>query len=201
MNKKGLLIIISSPSGNGKDTVINALVKIIPGAARLVTTTSRPPRPGNVEGVDYYFVSKEEFKNKIKKNEFLEYNFYAGNYYGTEKKRLEEMLTKNTAVFSAIEVNGKRNLDKAGIKNLSIFLLPDSLEILKDRIRKRGGVSEELIEERMKIAEKEISAAPEYDYQVVNKDGKIEETIDKLAKIITSELNKPLNIDKEPNLR
>jgi len=201
MPKQGLLVIISSPSGNGKDTVINALLKIIPNSVRLVTTTSRPPRPGNVEGVDYYFISKDEFENKIKNNEFLEYNFYAGNYYGTEKSRLEDLLNTNSVVFSAIEVNGKRNLDKVGVKNLSIFLLPDSLEILKDRIRKRGGVSEELIKERMKIAEKEISAAPEYDYQVVNKNGKIEETIDKLAKIINSELTKLQNIDKEPNLR
>lgn len=190
MLNKGLLVIISAPSGNGKDTVINALLKIIPGAARIITTTSRPPRPGNQEGVDYYFISKEKFENKIKNNEFLEYNFYAGNYYGTEKKRLDEVLSKNTVVFSAIEVNGKHNLDKAGIKHLSIFLLPDSLEILKNRIRARGGVSEELIEERMTIAKKEMESAPEYNYQVVNKDGKIEETIDNLAKIITSELNK-----------
>jgi len=196
MTKNGLLIIISSPSGNGKDTVINALVKTIPGSTRLITTTSRQPRPGNVEGVDYYFISKEKFEEKIKNNDFLEYNFYAGNYYGTEKKRLEDLLNKNTAVFSAIEVNGKRNLDKAKVKHLSIFLLPDSLEILKDRIRKRGGISEELITERMKIAEKEISAAPEYNFQVVNEDGKIEETIDKLAKIIMFELNKASNIDK-----
>lgn len=188
MNKNGLLIIISSPSGNGKDTVINALLKIISDSTRFVTTTSRPPRPGNKEGVDYYFITKEEFENKIKNNDFLEYNFYAGNYYGTEKKRLEESLEENKIVFLAIEVTGKKNIDKAGIKHLSIFLLPESLEILKDRIRKRGGLSEELIEERMIIAQKEISFSLDYNYQVINENGKIDQTVDKLAKIIAFEL-------------
>ena len=190
MNKTGLLIIISAPSGNGKDTVIEALLKIIPNSTRFITTTSRPPRPGNQEGVDYYFISKEEFENKIKNNEFLEYNFYAGNYYGTEKKRLEKMLSNHSVVFSAIEVNGKHNLDKAKVKNLSIFLLPDSLEILKNRIRIRGGVSEELIEERMKTAQHEIENSLDYDYRIVNENGKLDETIDKLAKIILSEIAK-----------
>ena len=190
MTKKGLLVIISAPSGNGKDTIINALINIIPDSTRFITTTSRPPRPGNIEGVDYYFISKEEFENKIKNNEFLEYNFYAGNYYGTEKKRLEEMLSNHSVVFSAIEVNGKHNLDKAKVKNLSIFLLPDSLEILKNRIRIRGGVSEELIEERMKTAKHEIDNSLDYDYRIVNENGKLDETIDKLAKIILSEIAK-----------
>ena len=188
MSKTGLLIIISAPSGNGKDAVIEALLKIIPGSVRFITTTSRPPRPGNQEGMDYYFISKEEFENKIKNNDFLEYNFYADNYYGTEKNILKKFLEKNKIVFLNIDVNGKHNLDKAKVKNLSIFLLPDSLEILKNRIRLRGGVSEELIEERIKIAQNEINNSSDYDYKVVNEDGKLTETIDKLAKIINSEL-------------
>lgn len=196
MNKTGLLIIISAPSGNGKDAVINALLNIIPGSTRFITTTSRPPRPGNIAGVDYHFISKEEFENKIKNNEFLEYNFYAENYYGTEKKLLDTALLKNQVVFLNMEVNGKKSLDKVGVKNLSIFLLPDSLEILKNRIRQRGGVSEELIEERMKIAQNEIDNSLDYNYRIVNEDGKIEQTIDKLAKIITSKLGETPNIDK-----
>ena len=196
MKRQSLLIIISSPSGNGKDTVINALLKKLPGSFRFVTTTSRPPRPGNKEGVDYYFITQEEFENKIKNNDFLEYNFYAGNYYGTEKKLLEKAVTENEIVFLNMDVNGKNSINKAGIKNLSIFLLPENLEILKNRIKNRGGVSDEVIEERMKIAQKEISFAPDYNYQVINENGKIDETVDKLAKIITSELSKTLNIDK-----
>ncbi|HRY36575.1 MAG TPA: guanylate kinase [Candidatus Magasanikbacteria bacterium] len=190
MNKQGLLVVISAPSGNGKDTVINALLKIIPDSVRLITTTSRPPRPGNIEGVDYYFISKEEFKNKIENNEFLEYNFYAENYYGTEKSVLEKNLAENKVVFLNMDVNGKHNLDKRRIKNLSIFLLPESLEILKNRIKLRGGVSDDLIEERMKIAQKEMEDSIDYDHRIINYDGKIEETIDKLAKIINLAINK-----------
>lgn len=189
MTNKGLLIIISAPSGNGKDAVIEALLKIVPSSTRLITTTSRPPRPGNIEGVDYYFISKEDFEDKIKNEEFLEYNFYAGNYYGTEKKILEDNIKKNKAVFLNIDVNGKHNLDKAKVKNLSIFLLPDSLEILKNRIRQRGGISEELIEERIKTAKYEIENSLDYDYRIVNENGKLDETIDKLAKIILSTTN------------
>jgi len=196
MKKTGLLIIISSPSGNGKDAVINALLKIIPNSIRFVTTTSRLPRPGNKEGVDYYFITKEAFENKIKNNDFLEYNFYAGNYYGTEKKLLEKIMAENKIVFLNMEVNGRNNINKAGIKNLSIFLLPENLEILKNRIKARGGVSDEVIEERMKIAQEEISFAPSYNYQVINENGKLDQTVDKLAKIITFELSKTSNIDK-----
>jgi len=189
MTNKGLLIIISAPSGNGKDAVIEALLKIVPSSTRLITTTSRPPRPGNIEGVDYYFISKEDFENKIKNEEFLEYNFYADNYYGTEKNILENNIKKNKVVFLNIDVNGKHNLDKAKVKNLSIFLLPDSLEILKNRIRQRGGISEELIEERIKTAKYEIENSLDYDYRIVNENGKLDETIDKLAKIILPATN------------
>lgn len=180
----GLFVVISSPSGGGKDSVINRLLEILPDSTRLLTTTSRPPRPGNVEGIDYHFISQSEFEDKIKNNEMVEYNNYAGNYYGIEKKRLEDTLERNDIVFTQIEVNGKHNLDKLQIKHLSVFLLPDSLEILAKRIRKRGGVSEEKILQRLEIAKKEIEESKDYDYKIVNKDGKFEKTIKKLLKII-----------------
>ena len=184
----GLLVIISSPSGGGKDSVINALLKIFPGSARLVTTTSRPLRPGNQEGVDYYFISREEFEEKIKSGEFLEHNFYAGNYYGTQKKHLEQLTREHPLVLTQIEVNGKHNLDIAGIKNLSIFLLPESLETLKKRIEKRGGLTEEIIEKRLAIAKKEINASEDYDYRLVNREGHLEDTIQEVAGLIASQL-------------
>lgn len=186
--KKGLLIIISSPSGGGKDSVINRLLELIPNSSRLVTTTSRPLRPGNKEGVDYHFVSQEEFEEKIKKGELLEYNNYAGNFYGTEKTRLEEALRQNEVVLAQIEVNGKHSLDKLGIENLSIFLLPDSLEVLAQRIRKRRGVSEEKIKERLEIARKEIEESKDYDFRIVNEDGKLDQTVTKVREIIEDRL-------------
>lgn len=181
---RGLLVIISSPSGGGKDSVINALLKIFPDSARLVTTTSRPKRPGNKEGVDYYFISEEEFLNKITDNEFVEYNNYSNNFYGTEKKNLQKSLAENKIVFTQMEVNGKHNLDKANITHLSIFLLPQDLETLAKRIEQRGGLSPEDIENRLKIAKTEIDQSNDYDYRIVNKEGKLEETIQKVANII-----------------
>ncbi len=196
-NKTGQLVIISSPSGGGKDAVIAALLKIFLTAARLITTTTRPPRPGNKNGVDYYFIGEEEFKNKIERGDFLEHNFYAGNYYGTQKKHLEKMLATHDIVFTQIEVNGKHNLDKAGVKNLSIFLLPESLDILRQRIKRRGGLTPELIAKRLAIAEQEIAASADYDYRLVNVDGKMEETVDKIAKILRTNPPAVPTIDKK----
>jgi len=189
-NKTGRLIIISSPSGGGKDSVIRALLKIFSNSTRIVNTTSRPPRPGNIEGADYHFISREQFKKQIKNGDFLEYNLYAGNYYGTEKSKLEQLLKKYDLVFTQIEVNGKHNLDKKNIKSISIFLLPENLEILKKRIQKRGGLTSTIITDRLKTAKKEIAASIDYNYRVVNKDGKFEDTVKEVADIIRSILTK-----------
>jgi len=182
--KKGLLVVISSPSGGGKDSVINELLELIPDSTRLVSTTSRRPRPGNEEGVDYHFVSKEDFEKKIRDGELIEYNEYVGNYYGAEKNKLKETLKQYNVVLSQIDVHGKHSLDKFNIKHLSIFLLPDSLDILAERIRKRGGIFEKELEKRLETARQEIEDSKDYDYRIVNKDGKIDETVAKIREII-----------------
>lgn len=187
--KKQLLVIISSPSGGGKDSVINALIKKLPHSTRLITTTTRSPRPGNQEGVDYYFISQKKFEAKLANGDFLEYNFYAGNYYGEEKKELERCFKNYDIVFSQIDVTGKHALDRLGMSNLSIFLVPESLESLRTRIEKRGGITPEVIAERLAIAKREIKESADYDYRLVNVDGKLEQTIEKIAKIITSRLD------------
>lgn len=183
-----LLVVISSPSGGGKDTVINELLKKFTNSARLITTTSRDPRPGNKDGVDYFFVSREEFEKKIKAEGLVEYNNYAGNYYGIEKTRLAEALEKNDIVFTQIEVNGKHHLTEQGIKHLAIFLLPENLEVLAERIRRRKGVSEDKIKERLEIARREIDSSADYDYRIVNRDGRFEETVSKISEIIAQNL-------------
>ncbi len=190
MKRSSLLIIISSPSGGGKDSVINALLKIMPNSTRLITTTSRPKRPGNIEGIDYYFINEKEFLKKIENDEFVEYNIYSENYYGTQKKHLEETLENNEIVFTQMEVNGKHNLDKLEIPHLSIFLLPEKLDILKNRIEKRGGLNKKQIQDRIKTAENEIKCSKDYDYRVVNKENQLKTTIDTIAKIIQKELKK-----------
>lgn len=181
---QGLLIVISSPSGGGKDTVIRELLTRIPNTTRNITTTSRAPRPGNQEGVDYYFISREAFEDKISAGDFVEYNEFAGNYYGTEKQRLEESLAHHSVVFTQVEVNGKQSFDRLGIPHLSLFLLPESLDILRERIIARGGVDEEALRARLKIAQEEIDQAHLYDYQITNYEGRLEETIEQIMDII-----------------
>ena len=182
--KEGLLVVISSPSGGGKDSVIDALLKIIPNSSRLITSTTRPMRPGNKDGVDYYFIDEKKFKEKIKNNELVEYNIYSGNYYGSEKKYLNKSLSKYDLVFTQMEVNGKHNLDKQNIPHLSIFLLPENLDNLKKRIAKRGGLNTQQIKERMETAEKEVLESKDYDYKVVNEEDKLDQTIAKIKQII-----------------
>lgn len=184
----GLFVIISSPSGGGKDTVIRALINLIPRSAKLVTTTTRTPRPEDKEGVTYHFIDKNNFESKIKNHEMVEYATYAENYYGVDKNELENKLENFDVVFSNVDVQGRHNYTESGVDNLSIFLLPDNLEDLKKRILKRGGVNEAELQLRLETAKNEISRADEYDFQIVNKDGHLEETIDNVAKIITSHL-------------
>lgn len=180
----GLFIIVSSPSGGGKNSVINALIQRLANATRLVTTTSRPPRPGDEEGVDYYFISRAEFAKRIEDKEFLEYNSYAGNYYGTQRGVLDRLLKNHDVVFSQIEVNGKHHLDAAGVENVSIFLLPEDLLTLRRRIENRGGLTNEQIESRLAIASGEIEASKDYDFRVVNKEGEMAGTVEKIAEFI-----------------
>lgn len=186
--KPGLLVIISSPSGGGKDTIINALLKRLPNAARLVTTTTRSPRPNEKNGLTYYFISVDEFQKRIVAHDFIEHNFYAGNFYGSEKKVLEKTLSNHEVVFTQIEVNGKHNLDKQKISNLSIFLMPENLSILRARIEKRGSIPPNLVEERLTIAKNEIESSKDYDFHVINYDGKLEQTITKIEEIIKERL-------------
>lgn len=189
-SQTGLLVVISSPSGGGKDTVINALLKKIPHSARLISTTTRLPRPKNKDGVDYNFITPEEFKNKIKNGDFLEYNIYVGNYYGTDEKMLKEKLSEHPVVFTQIETNGKHNLDKKNIKNLSIFLMPEKISDLKKRIEKRGGISQDEIRERLRVTDEQIAQSTDYDYHVINVEGKLEETIAEVEKIIKNYLSR-----------
>ncbi len=186
MKHRGLLVVISSPSGGGKDTVIKALTKRIPHSARCLTTTSRPPRPGNVEGVDYHFVGESEFKEKIARGEFVEYNQYAGNYYGTEKSVLDHLLHVHDVIYTQVEINGKRAFDRLHIPHLSIFLMPPNLDVLRERIIARGGLTLEEVEERLLIAKQQIALAGIYDLQITNEQGKFDETVDKVAEAISS---------------
>lgn len=189
MSTIGKLVIISSPSGGGKDAIISALLKRFDRSTKLITTTTRSPRPDDKEGTTYYFIDKNNFEEKINCGEIIEYNFYTGNYYGITKTELNNKLNNFKIVFTNVDVHGRRNLTDVGFKILSIFLLPENLEDLKIRISRRGGLSESEIKQRLETAKDEINFADEYDFQVVNKTGKMSETIDNVAKIITEHLS------------
>jgi guanylate kinase len=191
--KNGLLVIISSPSGGGKDVIIARLLKKIPNSIRLTTTTTRTPRNQEKNGINYFFINQEEFKNKIKAGKILEYNLYADNYYGTEKEVFETTIKKYPVVFTNIDYHGKQNLDRLNIPHLSIFLIPESLEILENRIKRRGDVIPEQLKKRLETAKNELKQANIFDYQIVNHEGKLDETAEEIAKIIKT-------LDKNPDL-
>lgn len=194
-SRVGTIVIISSPSGGGKDAVIRALLKIFPRSARLITATTRPKRPHEKNGCDYHFISKDAFQTKLKNNKFLEYNIYSNNFYGAEKARLENLLAKNDIVFTNIDVNGKTSLEKKSYPLITIFLQPDNLENLKKRLIKRGGLNPAQIAKRIQIAKQEIIAGATYDYQITNKEGYLADTVAQAAKIIAKTL--PAALDKK----
>ena len=181
--KKGKFIVISGPSGVGKGTICDRLLDEL-NAWYSVSTTTRKPREGEVDGINYYFVSKEEFLKKIEAGEFLEYNFYNDNYYGTSKRVVLDKMADGINVFSEIDVNGAHNIKKIFPDALLIYIAPPSIEELRKRLLNRGTETVERIEERLKIAEEELKEVDFYDYVVVNDD--IDKATDEVRNIILS---------------
>ena len=186
-NKKGLLIVISGPSGVGKGTICKELVQSL-NAWYSVSVTTREKRDGEISGKDYFFVTKEEFEEKIKDNDFLEYATYNNNYYGTLKSKINEKLENKIDVFVEIEVKGAKNIKEIYKDSVLIYILPPSLKILEDRLRGRNTEDEETIKNRMNITKEELKQIEIYDYAVVNDD--LEKTVEKIINIIESEKNK-----------
>lgn len=169
MKNKGILIVVSAPSGCGKDTVISkVLEKLGDNAALSVSMTTRAIRPGESEGVNYYFVSVEQFKKHIENGDMLEYASYGSNYYGTPIKPVKDKLNEGKIVILIIEVEGGKNVKKIFPDAKKIFIMPPSMDELEQRLRNRGTDSEEAILNRLKIAETELERAVEYDYIVEN---------------------------------
>ncbi len=164
---KGELFILSSPAGGGKTTLSNLLLKEIPNLVRITTCTTRKPRKGEKNGVDYFFLTKEQFEEMIKNDELLEYAIIHGNYYGTPKKLVLEEIEKGNDVLLIIDVQGMRHIKKKFENLTTVFLIPPSFEELVNRMKKRGD-SEEEIKRRLETAKKELPAWREYDYIVIN---------------------------------
>ncbi|NPA13219.1 MAG: guanylate kinase [Aquificae bacterium] len=180
---KGKLFILSSPAGGGKTTISNLLTQEIPNLKRIITCTTRPPREGEKNGVDYIFLSKSEFETKIGEGGFLEYATVHGNYYGTPRESVERELSQGNDVLLVIDVQGMKQIKEKITDAVSIFLMPPSVEELINRMGKRGDSPQE-IQKRLETAKKEIPHWKDYDYIVVN--DKLQEAKEKVKCIILS---------------
>ena len=184
--EKGLLIVISAPSGAGKGTIISELLKNDnKGRWLSVSTTSRKIRTNDIPGVTYNFVTEEEFKEKIAEDYFLEYTNYSGNYYGTPKEYINEKLNKGIDVILEIEIEGASNVKKIFPDAICIFIMPPSLKELVRRLKKRGTDSDDKIVERFKKAYQEINEVTKYNYVVVNDN--VDDAVSKVEAIIKAE--------------
>jgi len=166
---KGLLFILSGPSGAGKTTLYKEVASALPNVRHSVSFTTRPPRPSEVNNIDYTFVSKDEFRIMIEKGEFVEWAEIHGELYGTSMKRLEDIIDSGTDVVLDIDIQGAMQLKEKYKSGVYIFVLPPSMEVLKERLGKRMANSKEEIEKRLKVAVEEIKKYREYDYVIVNK--------------------------------
>lgn len=184
------LIVIAGPSGSGKNSIIGEILKKHPNCVRLVTATTRQPRPGEQNGVDYYFMSQEEFDQALSLGQIPEHRFVPalGTYYGTYLPDLEKKTAAGKIVFAQVDIEGARLL-KERYGATTIFIMPESLEQFRGRLRVRNPEwSEKEFETRMKITEEEVRIhAPQYDYRVINADGKLHETAEEIVEIMKKE--------------
>ena len=184
--ERGSLVVISGPSGAGKDTIVAKYVRKRSSKAWLsVSCTSRPMRPGDKEGKSYYFISKEEFERKIENGDFLEYALYNGNYYGTPKEHIEEKLKSGIDVILVIEVQGALKVKELIPESICIFIMPPSMKELRQRLVGRKTESKEKVLNRFKTAYQEINEVGKYNYVVTNDE--IDTAVSKIQAILMSE--------------
>ena len=183
---KGLMIVISGPAGSGKGTVNAHLLKS-GEFVYSVSATTRAPRPGEVDGVNYRFISREDFLSRIETGDMLEYTEYCGNFYGTPKKEAEEVLASGKNLILEIEVEGAKNIKAKYPDAVLVLLLPPSFKIQEQRLRSRGTETEEKILERLARTREELKEAGEYDYVVYNYDGADLAAADNIRAIVQAE--------------
>ncbi|NQT24319.1 guanylate kinase [candidate division KSB1 bacterium] len=178
----GKLIVISSPSGGGKSTVIRMMLEMDPGLTYSVSATTRSPRNGEIHGEDYFFISEPEFKKKIQNDAFVEWAQVHGAYYGTLRDVLETSLDEGKTVLLDVDVQGGMQIKSKMSKSVLIFLYPPSFGALGDRLRKRGTDSPDTIKRRLEAAKDEIEIGKQYDYHVITSN--IKETVREVITII-----------------
>lgn len=184
--EKGLLIVVSGPAGSGKGTVNKHLLST-EEFAYSVSATTRDPRPGEIDGVNYHFITREEFLSRIEAGKMLEYTEYCGNFYGTPLKEAEETLNAGKHLILEIEVEGAANVKRIYPEAVLILLLPPSFSVQEQRLRGRGTETEEKIQNRLARTREEIAIADFYDYVVINRDGKDLEAAEDIRAIVRAE--------------
>ena len=189
---KGLLLVLSAPSGAGKGTIIKRLMDDDRNLKLSVSATTRAPRPGEVDGEDYFFLSREEFDDLVKNGEMLEHAEYVGNCYGTPKGPVESWLNDGLDVILEIDVQGGAQVKKIMPECVSIFILPPSMRELENRLRGRSTEKDEVVEARLEAARKEVHCAEDYDYVVVN--DTVEQAVEEIKTIIAAEKHRFIRV-------
>lgn len=195
IKEKGILFVLSGPSGVGKGTVRKALFEQDTELQYSISMTTRKPREGEQDGIDYFFKSKDEFETLIQKNKLIEWAQYVGNYYGTPRDYVEQTLAKGKDVFLEIEVQGALQVRQNFSEGVFIFLIPPSLEELKNRIVGRGTETEEIVKSRLQAAKEEIEMMNAYDYVVVN--DTVEDAVQRIKSIVSAEHTRRDRVEKQ----
>jgi guanylate kinase len=188
--KEGKLLVISGPSGVGKTEVSLGLLALGELYSKSVSATTRKMRDGEVDGVDYFFISKEKFNDMKENSQFLEFTDYNGNWYGTPRKFVEDMLAKGKVLILVIDVVGALNIKKMFPEAVMCFLNAESLEAIEKRLRNRKTDSEDSISGRLTVAKKELECSHMFDYVVMNREGEISKTVQSIDEIIKELVSK-----------
>jgi len=180
------VFVITGPSGVGKGTLIRGLMQRLAQLQLSVSATTRAPRPGERDGVDYHFLSAEEFERRVRAGEFVEHADYAGRRYGTLRSELEDRVEKSAPVVLEIEVQGARQVRRAMPEAVQVFIAPPSRDALRARLIGRGTDGDEEVQRRLAVAERELTAREEFAHVVVN--DRLEDALDELTRIVSAEL-------------
>ena len=189
------VFIISAPSGSGKSTLVHRLLASVPNLVFSISYTTRQPRPVETNGVDYIFISRKDFEERLARGEFLEHAEVFGNYYGTNRETFESATHQGKDLVLDIDVQGARQLKVAIPQAISIFVLPPSKEVLEQRLRSRSQDSEEVIQRRLRGAAEEVQNYTQYDFVLINRD--IEEASARLASIVEAERQRKARMEEE----
>lgn len=195
VKSRGILVVLSGPSGAGKNTLLNAVLPRIPDLRYSVSVTTRPPRKGETEGVNYFFVDDVTFDQMIERDELLEWAEFCGHRYGTPRRFVEECLERGESVITDLDIQGAKQIRRSYPDGVFVFLLPPSLDELKRRLKGRGTEGSEAIAKRLETATHELRAIVDYDYWVMN--DSLETAASELAAIICAERRRVKRIDPD----